>query len=131
MKKSQELLGLRLPLSSEKNKRGKLRLRAKKFPNPDDFDVIVLHEFYTYRYERSRLSPFRKPPPDNILHPDAFGLKYLGSLRKGDTPFKLVRRFKTPGQCSLERMVYKKYWGTFTSFVGEVYIYLRTQPNQL
>lgn len=113
----------RLYLPNGKYQTREIGLRSKNFPQIGDFDFLVLHEFHTYRYERSRLSPFRKPLPDNIYHPDRFGLEYWDGLKKGDGPFKLIRRFPTPGQWSLERRFYKKYWGTFTCFVGDVYLF--------
>ncbi|MBI5187213.1 MAG: phospholipid carrier-dependent glycosyltransferase [Nitrospinae bacterium] len=113
----------RLYLPNGKYKTKETGLRSKTFPRIGDFDFLALHEFHTYRYERSRLSPFRKPLPGNIYHPDRFGLEYWDGLKNGEGPLKLIRRFPAPGQWSPERRFYKKYWGTFTSFVGDVYIF--------
>jgi len=107
----------------------KIRLRSRKFPKPGNFDFLILHEAHTFRYERSRLSPFQRPDPDNIYHPDAFGRMYWEKLHRGGGPFRLKRRFAAPGQWSLERRIYKKYWGTFTSFVGEVYLFERKKND--
>ncbi len=112
-----------LDLPKNNYKITKSGLRSKTLSDPREFDLIILHEFHTYRYGRSRLSPFRKPSPDNIYHPDGFGRKYLDDLQKGKLPFQLIRKFPVPGQWALERIVYKKRWGTFSCFVGEIRIY--------
>lgn len=98
-------------------------LRSYEVPVIGDYNVIVLHEFHTYRYGRSRLSPFRKPDKNNIYHPDGFSLEYLDKLKTGETQFELVRVLPISESWTLERFLYKKYWGTFQCFVGDVYIY--------
>lgn len=57
--------------------------------NPFGFDWLMFHESHTYRYYRSRLSPFSDPNKDNIYHPDLFSLAYLDRLRNGQLPFQL------------------------------------------
>ena len=88
-----------------------------------NIEAIVLHEAHTYRYKRSRLSPFVTPAKNNIYHDQSFYLDYLDPLEQGKLPFTLAAKIQSPGNWALERSYYKKYWGTFTSFVGDIWIY--------
>ncbi len=114
---------LYLPVS--KYKIDEIPLRSYEVPKIDQFDLLILHEFHTYRYDRSRLSPFVKPSMDNIYHPDGFSLEYLDKLRSSETGFKLTKVFPAPKPWSFERALYKKYWGSFQCFAGDVSIYLK------
>ncbi|HEB79621.1 MAG TPA: phospholipid carrier-dependent glycosyltransferase [Rhodospirillales bacterium] len=113
----------KLKLPKKKYKVTSFNRWSKKVPDMEGFDLIVLHEAHTYRYARSRLSPWRRPEADNIYHPDKFSLSHLEALQSGLTPFKLVKPSHSLTPWTWERALYKRYFGTFQSFSGDLYIY--------
>ncbi|MBF0369455.1 MAG: glycosyltransferase family 39 protein [Magnetococcales bacterium] len=112
-----------LALPKERFRVTRQKRRDRSVPRLDRFDWIILHEVHTYRYRRSRLSPFGTPDRDNIYHPDLFGVRHLDALWSGVLPFRPVQVIPMTPPLTLERILYRRYWGPFQSFVGDVVIY--------
>lgn len=84
---------------------------------------IVLHESYYYRYIRSAVSPLRKYPKWNeIYHGKYEDYLNIQRLFSGQLNYRLVKTF--PATIYMpEHYVYKKLFGRFTWFTGDVLIY--------
>jgi hypothetical protein len=87
-------------------------------------DLVVLHEAYYGRYWKSFTTPFKIPDCcEEVYHckSEEECLK-IQEILSGKSDFQLIQKFETT-DIFPERMLYKKFFGTYESFLGDVLIF--------
>ena len=88
----------------------------------DDPDLLVMHETSYFRYLRSEVCPFRQYPDlREVYHGRRAHLSSIQRIFKGESPFKLIKRFPVR-YITPESYLYKKIWGTYQFFIGDTLI---------
>lgn len=99
---------------------------SEPLSNIDGADIVVMHETSYSRYYKSFTVPFK-------LYPDCCHDTYLclpkeclvtQNILKGKTEYKLVKTFPVMNPLP-ERIVFKKLFGTYETFLGDVLIYAK------
>lgn len=92
-------------------------------------DLVLLHETYYGRYWKYFTTPFRYPPKccEEVYH--CFGgveecLWYQDMLNATDEEFELLKTIPTL-EIMPERMLYKRLFGSYETFLGDIRIYQR------
>ncbi|GEM_PF-2311193 len=88
---------------------------------------LFLHETSFFRYLRSPLNLFDKFPSwTEIYHGNYFHFIFVQALFKDQLPYALVKKFEVKA-ITPEMFLYKKIWGTFPLFLGDVLIYRKVE----
>lgn len=94
-----------------------------------DWDYLVTHETFHGRYtERTMTTPFGVPKcTEEVYHPlDSLNCVQLQEIFMGRNPeVQLIKRF-TPRDYFPERLIYRRFFGYYESFLGEVRVYKRS-----
>ena len=101
----------------------------KEYKTVDTFEspYIILHEAYYYRFIRSCLNPFKEYPEwKEIYHAPYEHFLNIQRLFKGDMHYQLVKKFEVK-VVTPEMIFYKRFWGTYPQFIGDLLIYKKTK----
>jgi hypothetical protein len=100
----------------------------KSSTNPDSADYIVIHESYYRRYWKSFTTPFKVPKCcEEVYHCGRKkSCEFIQSVLAGKTDFVLLKNFE-PVDWAPERLLYKKYLGTYETFLGDVLIFKKPE----
>jgi len=107
-------------------------LKNVKYYLDDDFDYFILHESFYRRFTaRSMTTPFGTPECCWEIH-------HCGSLARcedirpmlmGESDnFRLLKTFR-PRDYFPERLLYRHFFGYYETFVGDIRVYERTEPQ--
>jgi hypothetical protein len=110
-------------------------LLSERYRVTDTFDTspyVVLHEAYYYRYRRSVITPETDfPSEEQVYHGTRGDLESIQRLLKGDPGHVLLKAFPVRA-ITPELYLYKRAFGTYPLFVGDVLIFAVTpQPAQM
>ena len=89
-------------------------------------DYVLRHEGWYHRFERSELSPFQKPGPDQLYH--ASGSDWTAHQRLEEeivSGRRTVALVDKPLLIMPEQWVYDKAWGSLEKFAGSCVILTR------
>jgi hypothetical protein len=101
----------------------------KKYKIEDSFEsrYIILHEAYYYRFIRIVINPFKEYPDwKEIYHGSYDHFVNIQRLFRGDLHYELVKKFEVKA-VTPEMIVYKRFWGTYPQFIGDLLIYKKTE----
>ncbi|MEM8527289.1 MAG: hypothetical protein AAGG68_21790 [Bacteroidota bacterium] len=88
-------------------------------------DILVLHEAAYGRYWKMFTTPFKMPKCcEEVYHCDKQNCKETQEILLRKTDFELLKSFETL-ELFPERILFKHYFGTYETFLGEVRIYRR------
>jgi len=88
-------------------------------------DIIAMHESYYRRYWRSFTTPFKVPECcGEVYHCNQQHCEQIQKMFRGETDYTLIKSFKT-NTIFPEKVLFKKYFGTYEDFLGDVLIYQR------
>lgn len=88
-----------------------------------DAPYLILHESNYRRYVQSHIHPYRKFPPwESVFHGNKADYAVIQATFKNESAYKLLKRFNVVGWTP-EMILYKHFWGTYVSFIGDVLIY--------
>jgi hypothetical protein len=91
--------------------------------------LVVLHETFYGRYAKFFATPFRTPRScDQVYHCDPVAMPITQDILFGRSPFVLIRSVDVTHPLP-ERVLFKRLFGTFETFLGDVRIYAR--PDRL
>ena len=102
----------------------KMKGMPKGVSEIENADLLVIHESNYRRYWKSFTTPFVVPECcEGVYHckSEAECLKYQKVL-SGKSEFELVKKIE-PVEYFPERIIYKRYFGTYETFLGDVLIY--------
>jgi hypothetical protein len=87
---------------------------------------VVMHETFYYRYIRSVVTPLLDYPRwENVYRGNAMDYREVQKIFQGRSSLKLIKIF--PVVClTPESWLFKKWWGTYQQFIGDVRIYENT-----
>ncbi len=95
----------------------------------ENTDVVVIHETYYRRYGKSFTTPFRTPACcEETFHCNIEDCTTIQGLLSNSTEFKLTKKFSV-NHFLPERTIYKKFFGTYETFIGDTLIYERATNN--
>lgn len=99
---------------------------GKRYKITKDYntDYVVLQERYCAGYIRYKLHPAGNPYPhfEQVIHGNRMDFDQVQRMFKGESSFKLIKTF--PMRCiTPETFLYKKFWGSYVSFLGDTWIY--------
>ncbi len=102
----------------------KLRNRVRPIsPESSEMPFLLIDETALAQYQRSEINFFKKFPSwEEIYHGDQYHFWFIQALFKGQLPYALVKKFEVKA-ITPEMFLYKKIWGTFPFFIGDVLIY--------
>jgi len=94
-----------------------------------EVDILVLHEAFYGRYWKLFTTPFKMPDCcEEVYHCNEKACKETQSILLGKTDFKLLKSFESL-EIFPERVLFKRYFGTYETFLGEVRIYEKGKLN--
>lgn len=95
-------------------------------PNPErsQADAILMHESYYSRFWKSFTTPFKMPKCcEEVYHcPSKEECLFYQNILAGASDFQLVKKFE-PLDWAPERLLYKRLFGTYETFLGDVLIF--------
>jgi 4-amino-4-deoxy-L-arabinose transferase-like glycosyltransferase len=91
-----------------------------------NFDILVLHEAQYGRYWKSFTTPFKTPECcDEVYHCNKNECVFTQNLLSGNTSYLLKKSF-TVTEVFPERIVFRKLFGTYESFLGDTLIFMKS-----
>jgi hypothetical protein len=86
-------------------------------------EIIVMHETRFSRYWKSFTTPFMVPACcEEVYHCNQEECELYQKLLSGNPEYGLVKKF-TPVDWAPERLLFKHYFGTYETFLGDVLIF--------
>ncbi|MEL6945746.1 MAG: hypothetical protein AAFO82_24075, partial [Bacteroidota bacterium] len=87
-------------------------------------NILVFHEAFYGRYRKMFTTPFKIPECcKEVYHCNEQACKETQDLLHDKTNFKLLKSFETL-EVFPERVLFKRYFGTYETFLGDVLIYI-------
>ncbi|MEM6698163.1 MAG: hypothetical protein AAF599_07190, partial [Bacteroidota bacterium] len=95
----------------------------------NEADILVLHEAAYGRYWKMFTTPFRMPNCcDEVYHCNENACKEMQAILLAQTEFELLKTFETL-ETFPERILFKRYFGTYETFLGDVRIYEKRETK--
>ncbi len=93
--------------------------------------LLLLHEGWTFRFERSELNPVRPPDAERLYHAHREELVWYGTLvralEQGDAD---VVYAAGPSSMLPEQLLYRRLWGSLNKFAGQCRVVrVRARPE--